>query len=175
MRSRQTPPLIPDTMQDTMQDTTQDTMQDNIQHRMQDNIQLTTQQSSPDTLQDGTPPTTVDITQMMSLERPQAFRLRIDARLGLALPQLTKPLDAFNEDERQALAMALETLSGLIPERLRALEGVYVRLYRNAQELEGEPFFKEMQKVVEIADTIAELNVLFLNIQGRFLTSYQGG
>lgn len=120
-------------------------------------------------------PTALDVTPILRLERPQAFRFHIDEQIGLPLPHLIKPYEKMHTEEREALTMALETLSGLIPERLRELEAYYVHLYQSAQELEGDAFFKEMQKAVHIADTIAELNVLYLAIQGQFLTSHPGG
>lgn len=119
-------------------------------------------------------PTALDVTSILALERPQAFRFHIDEQIGLPLPHLIKPYEEMDHEEREALTMALEALSGLIPERLRELETTYVHLYQNAQELEGEAFFKEMQKAVRIADTIAELNVLYLTIQGQFLTYHPG-
>ncbi|MBE3596893.1 MAG: hypothetical protein IMW86_07625 [Hydrogenibacillus sp.] len=103
-----------------------------------------------------------------------AFTFEYDERLGLRLPVLHKPYDAMTEDERARLLLILENVSGRIPERIRDLERRYLELYRQAQSEEGEAFFRIMEEASALSAAIAELNVLYWNIQGHFLTTYVG-
>lgn len=115
---------------------------------------------------------------MASHDRPEAaFELVDDADLGLKIPKLKKPFEAFTPAEKDALALELEKLSGLIPDRIRALEARYLALYREAEaagEADDAAFFEALERAGAVARKIAELNTLYYAIQGEFLTTYVG-
>ncbi|MBE3555350.1 MAG: hypothetical protein IMW85_10285 [Thermicanus sp.] len=104
------------------------------------------------------------------------FTIQYDQELGIEIPHLHVPFDQLDQREREELYVKMEEISGKIPERIRQLEHEYKEMYdRVSRENSDQTFFDGMERLNQISRLISELNILYLQMQGRYLTSYQGG
>lgn len=104
------------------------------------------------------------------------FTVRFDQELGIEVPVLYVPFDQLSEGEKEEFHAKMEEISGKIPGRIRELEQEYKEMYDHLSlENSDQIFFDGMERLNQISRSISELNILYLQMQGRYLTSYQNG
>lgn len=100
-----------------------------------------------------------------------------DEEIGIEKPILYVPFDELSDEARTSLYHKMEQISGQIPERIRELEALYSEMYRTYTDqspASDELFYDNMEHINAISRKIGELNIWYLRMQGRHLTSYQG-
>ncbi|WP_054949284.1 hypothetical protein [Numidum massiliense] len=104
-------------------------------------------------------------------EAPYAWQF--DARLDLERPVLHVPDDELTEADRQAFAAMCQQVCAKIPERIKTLEQEYMERFTRLEDVEQDAEFHELlDEMNEISGCISELNVLYLQLEGKYLTSY---
>jgi len=105
----------------------------------------------------------------------EAFEFVYNEEIGIETPILHIPYEQLSKEELDALHHKMEKVSGQIPERIRELEQKYKELYKQFTEQESDSqFYEGMNRINELSRKIGELNIWYLRMQGKHLTSYQG-
>lgn len=107
----------------------------------------------------------------------RTYEFIYDEELGIEKPILYVPMEQLSEEDQSSLYHKMEQISGQIPERIRELERKYETLYARFSEedhIQDDRFYSRMEEMNEISRKIGELNILYLQMQGKYLTSYQG-
>lgn len=107
----------------------------------------------------------------------QEFEFVYDEEIGIEKPILYVPLERLSQSDRSILFHKIEQISGQIPERIRELEEQYEQMYNAYTQQEpanDEQFYDNMEAINALSRKIGELNIWYLRMQGKHLTSYQG-
>lgn len=105
------------------------------------------------------------------------FEFIYDEEIGIEKPILHVPFDKLNKEELSSLHHKMEQISGQIPERIRELERKYQEMYKKYTDQEpknDQQFYDNMEHINALSRKIGELNIWYLRMQGKHLTSYQG-
>ncbi len=107
----------------------------------------------------------------------KGFEFVYDDEIGIEKPILHVPLEKLSKEEQSSLHHKMEQISGQIPERIRELERTYEEMYKKYTDQDpknDQQFYENMEQINAISRRIGELNIWYLRMQGKHLTSYQG-
>lgn len=102
----------------------------------------------------------------------QPYELCYDTRLQIERPYLHVRIDELSEVEREAFEVVCQQVCSRIPVQIQVFEKKYMERFTALESAEEDDmFFDLLQEMNEISSCISDLNVLFLQIEGRFLAS----
>lgn len=107
----------------------------------------------------------------------RTYEFIYDPEIGIEKPILYVPMEKLSKDDRSTLHHKMEQISGQIPERIRELERTYQEMYHQYTSKEpknDQEFYSNMEQINALSRKIGELNIWYLRMQGKHLTSYQG-
>lgn len=98
------------------------------------------------------------------------YTLQYDEHLHVHRPILHTAYEELSMEDREAFERACQKICAHIPIQIERMEQIYMQRYaqlEDAQEDEG--FFALLDEMNELSYRISALNVLFFQIEGRFL------
>lgn len=98
------------------------------------------------------------------------YTISQDDRLGLARPVLLTPYDKLNEEEQASFELLCQSVCAGIPEAIKRFERKYMQHFDALDEVDETEFYQLMNEMNEISSCICDLNLLFLWIEGNFLS-----
>jgi hypothetical protein len=105
----------------------------------------------------------------------QPYRMILDERLGIPLPELEKDWVDFTAEQREALFAEWEAVRGRIPDRIHALEReINHKQDQLNQEADFEKSCKLNSEISELASTINDLHLWFRAHQEMDLKQHLG-
>lgn len=107
----------------------------------------------------------------------RSYEFIYDPEIEIEKPILHVPFEKLSKEDLSSLHHKMEQISGQIPERIRELERKYKEMYQQYTDQEpknDEQFYANMEQINALSRKIGELNIWYLRMQGRHLTSYQG-
>ncbi|MFC4077169.1 hypothetical protein [Salinithrix halophila] len=101
-----------------------------------------------------------------SYERVHDERLRVDR------PVLYVEYESLSEGEQQEFELLCQEICAQIPPRIKAFEEIYMDRFEALHQAENdEAFYHLLEEMNDISSRIADLNVLFLHIEGNFIAA----
>ncbi|SDX36487.1 hypothetical protein SAMN05444487_11526 [Marininema mesophilum] len=105
----------------------------------------------------------------------QRYELFDDERLQIKRPLLHVAYEVLTLEEQHRFELLCQEVCAEIPPRIQAFEALYMGYFEELHTAEDDAtFYRLMEKMNDLSCRIADLNVLFLYIEGNFiLTSTQ--
>jgi hypothetical protein len=98
------------------------------------------------------------------------FELRYDPRLKLKRPYLYVEYEDLPVSVQEEFEFACQRVCAQIPDRIKEFEQKYLQIYEALKEAKDEEFFLLMDQLNEISSIICDLNLLYLHIEGTYLS-----
>jgi hypothetical protein len=98
------------------------------------------------------------------------FELRYDPRLKLERPYLFVEYDQLPAPVQEEFEFACQRVCAQIPDKIKEFERKYLQIYESLKEAKDEEFFAFMDELNEISSIICDLNLLYLHIEGTYLS-----
>lgn len=100
----------------------------------------------------------------------QWFAFPFDERLGIHRPRLFVDYEELSRDNRHRFELGCQEVCAEIPERIRLLEERYMNLFEALNEMATEAEWERlMDEMNDLSSCIADLNVLYLHIEGTYI------
>jgi hypothetical protein len=99
------------------------------------------------------------------------YTLQQDNRLGVARPVLFVDYEQLSTEEQASFELLCQTTSAQIPEAIKRLEQQYMERFTKLDQVEEDEFYTLMDEMNELSSCICDLNLLYLWIEGKFLSS----
>jgi len=98
------------------------------------------------------------------------YEWRFDPRLNIHRLILRVDSDRLAPKERAELALRYQEMAAQIPAQVRAFEQRYMACYEALKQAEDdESFYSLIDEMNDLSSRISDLNVLYLEIEGRYL------
>jgi hypothetical protein len=98
------------------------------------------------------------------------YTTRKDIRLGVTRPILVVSYDQLTVVEQADFELLCQTVSAEIPEAIKQFEITYMQKFDALAEVDEAGFYRISEEMNEISSCICDLNLLFLWIEGNFLS-----
>ena len=98
------------------------------------------------------------------------YGLKQDTRLGIEKPVLFVPYEMLSTVEQSAFELLCQQVAATIPEAIKSFERTYMHYFDQLGEVDDAGFYDLMEEMNEISSCICDLNLLFLWIEGNFLS-----
>ncbi len=98
------------------------------------------------------------------------YTTRQDLRLGVTKPVLLVPYEQLTGKEQASFELLCQTVSAGIPEAIKRFESKYMQKFDALADVDEAGFYHVTEEMNEISSCICDLNLLFLWIEGNFLS-----
>lgn len=100
------------------------------------------------------------------------YEIRFDERLQVDRPYLNIKYEDLPEKIQQEFELKCQEICSQIPEKIKSWEQKYMFRFEELRDVEDEKdFLKLTEEMNEISSVICDLNILFLTIEGSFISS----
>jgi hypothetical protein len=99
------------------------------------------------------------------------YTLQQDHRLGVPRPVLFVDYEALCAEEQASFELLCQTVCAQIPEAIKRIELQYMERFTKLDQVEEDEFYTLMDEMNELSSCICDLNLLYLWIEGNFLSS----
>jgi hypothetical protein len=100
------------------------------------------------------------------------FAFVYDERLGLARPVLYVEYEELSQEKQDEFELKCQESCSYIPERIKEIEQDYMQRYEALANTEDETEFLRLNdELNELSKRICELNLLYLQIEGTYLSA----
>ena len=98
------------------------------------------------------------------------YEWRFDPRLNIRRLILRVDPDRLTPGERAELAVRYQEMAAQIPAQVKAFEKRYMACYEELKQAEDdESFYALIDEMNDLSSRISDLNILYLEIEGRYL------
>jgi len=99
------------------------------------------------------------------------YEVRYDRRLKIDRPFLHIDYEELSEAEREEFELICQEICSKIPDQIKAWEQEYNNKYESLKEADDEEVFYQLtDELNEISSRICDLNLLFLYIEGTYIS-----
>jgi hypothetical protein len=99
------------------------------------------------------------------------YTLKQDERLGIPKPVLFVEYEKLSEEEQARFELMCQTVCAKIPEAIKVFERRYMDYFERLDQVDDTAFYEIMGEMNEISSCICDLNLLYLWIEGNFLST----
>lgn len=99
------------------------------------------------------------------------YTLKQDERLGISKPVLFVEYEQLSIQEQADFELLCQTVCAKIPETIRLFEHRYMKYFDQLDQVDETGFYELMGEMNEISSCISDLNLLYLWIEGNFLSN----
>ncbi|MFS8512646.1 MAG: hypothetical protein LOD87_02850 [Planifilum fulgidum] len=98
------------------------------------------------------------------------YEWRFDPRLNIDRLILHVDPDRLTQEEKTELALRYQEMAAQIPAQVKAFERRYMACYEELKQAEDdESFYSLIDEMNDLSSRISDLNILYLEIEGRYL------
>jgi hypothetical protein len=98
------------------------------------------------------------------------YEWRFDPRLNIRRLVLRADPDRLTDAERAELAARYQEMAAQIPAQVKAFEKRYMACYEELKQAEDDAtFYSLIDEMNDLSSRISDLNILYLEIEGRYL------
>ncbi|RAL25575.1 hypothetical protein [Thermoflavimicrobium daqui] len=99
------------------------------------------------------------------------YEVKFDHRLKIFRPYLHVEYDQLPMQLQEEFELKCQEICSKIPDRIKCLEQEYMQKYEALKEVDAEDlFFQLTDELNEISSCICDLNLLFLQIEGAYIS-----
>lgn len=99
------------------------------------------------------------------------YTLKQDERLGVPKPVLFVEYEQLSNAEQADFELLCQTVCAKIPEAVKTFEQQYMKYFDQLDQVDETGFYELMEEMNEISSCICDLNLLYLWIEGNFLSN----
>lgn len=98
------------------------------------------------------------------------YEWRFDPRLNINRLILHVDPDRLSQEEKKELALRYQEMAAQIPAQVNAFEKRYMACYEKLKQVEDDgDFYSLIEEMNDLSSRISDLNILYLEIEGRYL------
>ncbi|SFI95207.1 hypothetical protein [Thermoflavimicrobium dichotomicum] len=99
------------------------------------------------------------------------YEIKFDPRLKIDRPYLHVEYEQLPKQVQEEFELKCQEICSQIPDRIKSFEKEYMKKYEELKEAdEDEVFFQLTDELNEISSCICDLNLLFLHIEGAYIS-----
>ncbi|SFX72971.1 hypothetical protein SAMN04487866_12029 [Thermoactinomyces sp. DSM 45891] len=107
----------------------------------------------------------------MNRDLNMPYEMIYDSRLQIRRPILHVDYDELESDVQAEFELLCQQVCACIPEQIKCFEIEYLMTFDSLKEVEDEKlFFAINEQLNDLSSRISDLNILFLHIEGSFVT-----